>query len=128
MPERVRTAVEDDDKIRERLNALSTLMFLYDPRDPETTAKAQRLNAHLKPVRDCARTALATEPRDGSATAQARAALVECWRLVDEAGAVIDREGWWLDRNDSTRAWAQRQVDANLRATERAQAWRRSRR
>lgn len=116
MAERRSAIVVEDDDVRERLNALTTLMFLYDPRDPETTAKARRLNAHLKPVRDCARAALATEPRDGPATAQARAALVRCWGLVDEAAMIVDRSDWFLRPGDTTVKWAQRHVEASLRA------------
>ena len=41
---------EDDDGVRARLNALTTLGF-WTPKDHKAYKKAQQLDAHLEPVR-----------------------------------------------------------------------------
>ena len=115
MPERLRADDSSDDDARARLSALTTLMFTTPPNHP-ASEKAQRLNAHLAPVRECAREALRAEPREGPPTAQAHDALERAWGLVDEAGGEIDRAGWWLHQGDSTRAWAERHVERPLAA------------
>jgi hypothetical protein len=109
-----KTAAVDGDDVRARLSALTTLMFLTPPTH-RAHAQAQRLDADLAPVRECAKAALALEPRDGPATEDARAALVHCWQLIDEVAPVIDRAGWWLRPGCSTRGWAQCRVDTVVR-------------
>ena len=111
------TAAEDDARVHAQLNALSTLTFTVTP-GHKAADKARRLDDELRPIRERAKAALA----EGRPT---REALADCWALVGRAGAVIDAAGWWLDRNNSTRAWAERHVERGVRAVERRQAWQR---
>jgi hypothetical protein len=108
--------VAEKDDVRAHLNALTLLVFVVDP-GSENYARAQHVNELLGPARDVAREALRAEPREGPATAAGCAAPRQAWELVDRAGAVIDREpGWWLDPEDSTRAWVERRVAGLIEA------------
>jgi hypothetical protein len=103
-------ASEDDlDELRAELSALSTLMFATAHGHP-AFATARELDRQLVPVRERARAAVQHRPT----LEEARAALGECWALVDDAGRVIDCARWLLNAG-GTGGWAQRHVDYIVR-------------
>jgi len=109
--------VDTEEDVRGELGALATLLFCVDPTAYESYARAQRFNAELAPVRQCARHAAMMAPRDTRDTPEMRRGRDECWRLVDKAGRIIDAEDWYLRPGMTTRAWAEGCVAHVLRAS-----------